>query len=383
MHIVDVNAFYAPEGGGVRTYVERKLAALPAWGHEVTIIAPWSEDGIDERGPKARIVHVASPELPVDKRYRYFADAPPVHEWLDRLKPDVVEASTPWRSASIVADWPGVARKSLIMHADPLAAYAYRYLGPFLPRDAIDKAFTTFWRHLQRMGECYDHIVAANPSLTQRLIDGGVDKLVTIPMGMDSGVFSPVHRDVAMRRSLLKRCDLGEEATLMLGVGRLSSEKRWPLVVEGVAAAMQARAIGLVIVGQGRNVKPIRNAARGNPHVAIMGATKTRAKLATVMASADFLVHGCEAETFGLVPAEAAASGLPLIVPDEGGAAGILDQGAGLSWRVPDPVALRDAVIEAVDRRVELTAAASAAAPHIRTLDEHFRDLLALYSATA
>jgi alpha-1,6-mannosyltransferase len=32
MRIVDVCAFYTPEGGGVRTYVERKLAAAPRAG---------------------------------------------------------------------------------------------------------------------------------------------------------------------------------------------------------------------------------------------------------------------------------------------------------------------------------------------------------------
>ena len=36
------------------------------------------------------------------------------------------------------------------------------------------------------------------------------------------------------------------------------------------------------------------------------------------LASADALVHGCEAETFCLVAAEARASGTPMIVPDRG-----------------------------------------------------------------
>ena len=35
MRIVDVCAFYAPRGGGVKTYVERKLQAGAAAGHEI------------------------------------------------------------------------------------------------------------------------------------------------------------------------------------------------------------------------------------------------------------------------------------------------------------------------------------------------------------
>ena len=382
MHIVDVNAFYAPAGGGVRTYVERKLTTLPMMGHDVTVIAPGAHDCVEERGQRARIVYIASPELPVDRRYRYFADAPPVHAWLDRLKPDVVEASTPWRTASIVADWPGPARKSLVMHADPLAAYAYRWLGPVLPRDAIDKAFKTFWRHLQRMGTAFDKVVVANDQLAARLIDGDVANVITIPMGIDAGMFSPTMRDPAMRQSLLARCGLAPDAVLLLGVGRLSPEKRWPLVIEGVTAAAQSRAIGLAIVGDGRKRNATVAAARGNPHVAILGPTNARTDLAIVMASADALVHGCEAETFGLVAAEAAASGLPLIVPDEGGAAAQIEEGSGLTWRVPSAVSLRDAVISACDQMAVMRHRAVARAPTVRTLEQHFSDLLAMYAMT-
>lgn len=45
MHIVDVCAFYTPHGGGVKTYVERKLRASMATGHRVTILAPAREAG--------------------------------------------------------------------------------------------------------------------------------------------------------------------------------------------------------------------------------------------------------------------------------------------------------------------------------------------------
>ena len=42
-----------------------------------------------------------------------------------------------------------------------------------------------------------------------------------------------------------------------------------------------------------------------------------------MLASADAYLHGCPAETFGLVIAEALCAGLPQIVPDRGGAAEI------------------------------------------------------------
>ena len=72
MRIVDVCAFYSPQGGGVRTYVEQKLRIGPALGHEIVILAPGDEDAVIERDPGARIVTLKSPRFPLDRKYWYF-----------------------------------------------------------------------------------------------------------------------------------------------------------------------------------------------------------------------------------------------------------------------------------------------------------------------
>jgi alpha-1,6-mannosyltransferase len=56
-------------------------------------------------------------------------------------------------------------------------------------------------------------------------------------------------------------------------------------------------------------------------HVQFVGFEKDRSRLFSALAAADALVHGCPCETFGLSIAEALAQGLPVVVPDEGGAA--------------------------------------------------------------
>ena len=63
MKIVDVCAFYSPKGGGVRTYVEQKLAIGPELGHDITILAPGDKHEIIVRGPNARIVTMPSPRF--------------------------------------------------------------------------------------------------------------------------------------------------------------------------------------------------------------------------------------------------------------------------------------------------------------------------------
>ena len=380
MKIVDVCAFYTPHGGGVKTYVDRKLAIGAAMGHEIVVIAPGSHDHVERRPGGGAIIHVASPRLLVDRRYRYFDDPRAVHARLDAERPDVVEASSPWRTASIVADWQGDAPRALIMHADPLAAYAYRWFGRFGSRETIDRSFDLFWRHLRRLGERFDCVVSANRHLSTRLRAGGVAGVATIPMGVDPGIFSPSHRDSDLRRDLLARCALPESASLLIGVGRHSGEKRWPLVIDACLLASQHRPIGLVLVGDGRDRARLVRQIGDNPHVHLLAPIADRGLLARVMASADALIHGCEAETFGLVAAEAAASGLPLVVPDEGGASDFVRGDNGELYEAGDAAAAARSIARLLSRDpVELAAGAGRRAGAVPLIDEHFSALFERY----
>jgi alpha-1,6-mannosyltransferase len=381
MKIVDVCAFYTPHGGGVKTYVERKLAIGAALGQEIVIIAPSAEDRTERRAAGGRVIHVASPHLILDRRYRYFDDPAAVHRILDSERPDIVEASSPWRTANIVADWHGSAPRALIMHADPLAAYAYRWFGKVGSRATIDRGFDLFWQHLRRLDSRFDTVVSANSNLTTRLRNGGIRGVTTIPMGVDPGIFSPGHRDRMLRAEMLALCGLTESATLMLGVGRHSAEKRWPMVIDACLAAGHKRPIGLILIGDGRDRAKIVRHIGSNPHVHLLAPLGDRMLLARVMASADVLIHGCEAETFGLVAAEAAASGLPLIVPDEGGAADMLSPETGESYVSADA----SSVVDAIDRlllrdRGRLRRATLARADRVGTIDSHFEALFAEYA---
>ena len=83
------------------------------------------------------------------------------------------------------------------------------------------------------------------------------------------------------------------------------------MVIDACRMAGHKHQIALVLIGDGRDQAKIVRHIAGDPHVQLLAPIADRALLASVMASADALIHGCEAETFGLVAAEAAASGLP------------------------------------------------------------------------
>ncbi len=379
MKIVDVCAFYAPNGGGVRTYIDRKLQVGEAMGHEIVVIAPGGRNHVEERGPRARIVWLKSPLFPLDFGYRYFNDMDALHAALNREAPDMVEASSPWRSAKMVASWPGTAPRALIMHADPLSAYAYRWFEPLVTRPTIDKHFDRYWRHLRRLDEDFDMIVSASPGLTARMVEGGLTKMVTNPMGVDPGIFLPKFRDPELRAQLLARCDLPPDATLLLSVGRFAPEKRWPMLVEAVASAGIQQPVGLVIAGSGRDRKTIMRQRARNPHIRLLGQTADRHELAVLMASADALLHGCEAETFCMVAAEAVASGLPLIVPDRGGAADQALATGGMTYQSASASAASAAIVEFIETGAGVRQRARKLTPP-RTMDDHFAELFAAYA---
>jgi len=381
MRIADVCAFYSPVGGGVRTYVEAKLRSAARFGHEMIVIAPGEREATVKWGPGAWLVTIPSPRLPVDHRYRYFNDEGLLHRTLDAWQPDHVEASSPWSSATMVGRWQGFATRSLVMHSDPLAAYAYRWLGGIAPQTSIDRWFGWFWRHLRGLGRMFDTVVCANAQLSDRLTAGGIANAETIRMGVQPGLFSPLRRSAALREAALLGLGLDNDAILLLGIGRLSPEKRWEVVLRAAGECGRKLPVGLLLVGEGSRRQALQMIAERYSNVALLPPITDRTELASLLASSDALVHGCESETFCLVASEARACGIPLIVPDRGAALDQLAEGGGTSYRSGRERSLEEAIARFIARGPELQRLVAIRASRARTMDEHFAELFKRYEA--
>lgn len=383
MRVVDVAEFYSPTGGGVRTYIDRKFEAAAQLGHELFVMAPGPSDGFEPRSAGG-VIHIRAPRLPFDANYHMFWDAAPVHGWLDRLSPDLVEASSPWRGAWIVASWAGGAPRAMFMHADPVASYPHRWLAPFASPERIDRLLESFWSYLRGLTRRFSSVVTGGPWLSNRLCGQGVHAVTSVPLGIDRDAFSPALRDEQRRAALLHACGCSEEARLILGVGRFHPEKRWPMVIEAARRAGADGSVALVLVGDGIDRKRVRRAAAAHPHVRILPPIRNRALLAAHLASADALVHGCESETFGLIPAEAMASGVPVVGPDRGGFAHLAQPEISEVYRAGDVREAAAALRRLLARDpLALRAAAIEAALRVRSDIDHFAELFAHYRAIA
>ena len=138
--------------------------------------------------------------------------------------------------------------------------------------------------------------------------------------------------------------------------------------------------VGLLLVGDGPRRSQLERLASRAGNARVIGPLNDRHELARLLASADALVHGCEAETFCMVAAEARASGIPLIVPDDGGAADHLVQGAGFAYRAGSRRSLEDAILHFVEGGPELQRARATLHSEVRTMDQHFEQLFARYA---
>lgn len=381
MRIVDVNELYSPTGGGVRTYIDRKIPIMAALGHEQIVVAAGQEDRIDERAG-GRIIYVKAPRLPFDRNYGMFLDAAPIHRLLDELQPDVVENCSPWRSAKIVGEWQGPALKAWFLHNDNLEVYPKRWLAPVASPARIERWFDWYNRYLSRRFALYDTIVANGPVLTKRYRARGLRIDATMPLGIEPGFFSPELRDPKVRAGMLAQCDLPEDAHLLIALGRHHPEKEWPTVINAVQRAGAKLPVGLMILGQGPDTRALQRHVRDSPHIRLFKPVYDRRQLATLMASADAFIHGAATETFGLVAAEALASGLPMITPDIGGAFELARPPFSEIYRAGDAYDAAKAIVRLLARdQTVLHRAARLAAAQVRSDRDHAADLAAHYRA--
>lgn len=173
----------------------------------------------------------------------------------------------------------------------------------------------TSWRFMRWFYGQMDRVAAPSTDIRAKLIRQGIppERVSVVGRGVNTGAFSPSHRDPALRESWGPGI-----RHWLLYVGRVSREKNLPCLAEAYRQiAAHRRDIGLVVVGEGPYLEDLRRDLAGLP-VVFAGLQRGEA-LARHYASADLFVFPSLTDTFGVVLLEAQASGLPVLVSAEGG----------------------------------------------------------------
>ena len=327
---------YLPFCGGVSVSVETLRRGLEARGHEVWVIAPRA------RGAAPDPAVIRYPSVPA-ATYPEFAlplpVAPPVSRRVRRLGLDVFHAHHPFLL--------GPAARRLARRAGRPLVFTYhtRYekYAHYVPvrRPLVEAAAI---RLSSSFAAAAAAVIAPSQAVRQTLAERGVGASVeVIPTGVDVASFRPGD-PVAARRALA----LAAADPVLLYVGRLDREKsveRLLLAFAHVQGTVpHAR---LVLVGHGTETARLQALARTLPaagRIAFLPA-RPHADLPVCYQAADVFLFASETETQGLVLAEAAACGIPVVSVTGPGCDEVVRDGETGLLTKAEPPALAEAAI--------------------------------------
>lgn len=390
MKVLDVTEFYSERGGGVRSHLTTKGHVLCQLGHDHVVVAPGAKDSEAElaRGPgSARVIRLRGPATPYDPSYHLFINTSKIRDLVAAEKPDVLEIHSPYMAAigALRARRGTYGIRTFQWHSDFIDTYGgvLEDKAPFLPRAAITTATYPLWSLVRSIARRCDATLVASAWQVGKLAAHGVPNVVHRPFGIEHETFSMKRASDEGRRALLDLTGR-ESAFVCVGIGRFAIEKRWDLVIDAFRAF---RSKGhddavLVLFGDGPERKRMQERA-GDAPVFMPGFSKDRVELATHLANADMLVHGCPFETFGLSIAEAMGCGLPAVVPDDGGANEMHDPESGERYAANDAASCSEAMLRLFDRislnTRGLRTSASRAASRLPSIFDHFSEQIGLY----
>lgn len=242
---------------------------------------------------------------------------PPLFEMLraaEEYQPDVIHISTPGPVGS-------VGFLAARMMRVPIVGVYHTDFPAYIDELFDNTLCSAICRgHMRFFYKRFRYVFSRSADYAQRLAALGVrtDKLVRLRAGFDNTRFDHTLRDTSIWPSY----GLEQDSIKAVFCGRISTEKNlpmlvkmWPTIRERVRR--DGRAIELVIIGDG----PYR--AEMEQRLGGMGAHflgfRHGQELATLYASCDFFVFPSTTDTLGQVVMEAQASGLPVVVTDQGG----------------------------------------------------------------
>ncbi|HEB72627.1 MAG TPA: glycosyltransferase [Nitrospirae bacterium] len=203
-----------------------------------------------------------------------------------------------------------------------------------------------------------DEVTAPSVSTRTQLVEKGLSeaKIKLLPRWVDTGVFSPDKKNPRIWEAY----GLGSNSKIIY-VGRVSKEKNLPLLVTTFRKLIdEGSKADLIIVGDGPYKKEMEDELQGYP--ALFTGFMAGEELSALYASASIFVFPSATDTFGNVVLEAQASGLPVIVTNEGGPKElIVDKITGFVVKANSADDLFAAVKILLDDKAQVTTMGSAA----------------------
>jgi len=190
-----------------------------------------------------------------------------------------------------------------------------------------------------------------------RLIEFGVraDRIAVVGNFLPKGQLATMPRRPAYDRDGIRKVAI---------VSRIDPPKRVDLLLDALdRRASDLSGISFRIYGWGPDIENLRSrAAATHPNVEFVGYVDN---VAAALAQADLLLHTCPVEAFGLAVLEAMAVNLVTLVPDKGGTATLVEDGAtGFHFRADDADHLATRLVELIHAPADELNRIAASAQH-------------------
>ncbi len=313
LKICDLTQFYSPVSGGVRRYIEQKVAFIREYTDgEHILIVPGSETRKRDEG-RIRIYTIASPLINRTSRYRILTRLHLVQQIFEQEKPDLIESGDPYQLAWKAVKCGGALGIPVtgFYHSHFPDAYI-RSVARYLGRPGIKIAEKISRRYIRSLYNRFERTLVPAPALSRLLAGWGVQNVENIDLGVDVDIFSP--RD---ENHTELRCELGipEGAVLLLYVGRLAQEKNVRLLLRAfeLLCSRFPNKYHLLVVGDGLLRKVLLRIQKSTSAISWVHFCEEAPRLAQMYRAADLFVHPSVNETFGLVALESQACGTPVV----------------------------------------------------------------------
>jgi glycosyltransferase involved in cell wall biosynthesis len=286
-----------------------------------------------ERMAMATLKQLAKSGIPV-----LFAPDGPVHDEAKRQRIQSHTFHSMWSLARVL--WPYISEKGNVLFTTAVAQSILALLlsklrGIELPQLHIvhggtDERLSYGRKHwLQHLGL---PLVAVSEFVRERLLAHhcsaqGVKVIENFLIGKLPE--RPIFQQMGIRAAVLvSRIDPIKEVGVAIDAWRLTSSLDMPR---------------LLVMGTGWQSQELIEISSSNERVRWFGFVKYPAE---IMVECDLYIHTCPCEPFGLAILEAMAIGLPVLVPDQGGAASLVEDGVtGFHFRASDPDDLQRQVL--------------------------------------